>query len=147
MVLLKSSFSRRYSNFKLKNVDSAQANTTRSRHFFDKLAKTVEFCCNSSHIFCLHFILFQEACKDTIYAGKTPRSVSLPGVTYFANISAKTNLSAKPFLPVYQGPRWVSFIEKKNIKNLVTLLLKLKPMNQKVGWMKRQIYLLVSLLH
>ena len=32
------------------------------------------------------------ACKDKTYAGKTPRSVSLRGVTYFANISTKTNL-------------------------------------------------------
>ena len=49
----------------------------------------------------------------------TPRSVSLRGVTYIANISAKTNLSTKPFYPAYQGPRWVSFI--KMPKNIVTL--------------------------
>ena len=36
-----------------------------------------------------------------------PRSVSQRGVTYFAKISAKTSLSAKPFKPVYQRPRWV----------------------------------------
>ena len=38
-----------------------------------------------------------EACRDKIDAGKTPRSVSQRGVTYFANLSAKTNRSAKPF--------------------------------------------------
>ena len=38
IVLLKNSFSRRYSNFKLENFDSAQANTARSPIFFDKLA-------------------------------------------------------------------------------------------------------------
>ena len=43
----------------------------------------------------------------------TPRSVSICGVINFANISVKTNLSAKTFFPVYQGPRWVSFKEKK----------------------------------
>ena len=36
----------------------------------------------------------------------TPHSVSLCIVTYFANISAKTYILAKPFQPVYQGPRW-----------------------------------------
>ena len=50
----------------------------------------------------------------------TPHSVSLCRVTYFVNISAKTKLPAKPFWHVYQGPRWVSFIEK-NAKNLVTI--------------------------
>ena len=44
---------------------------------------------------------------------KNVSSVSLREVTYFANISAKTNLSAKPFYPVYQGHRRVSFIESK----------------------------------
>ena len=38
----------------------------------------------------------EEDCKDKIDAGKTPRSVSLRGVTYFTDISAKMNLSAKP---------------------------------------------------
>ena len=37
-----------------------------------------------------------EDCNDKIDAGKTPRSVCLRGVTYFASISAKMNLSAKP---------------------------------------------------
>ena len=35
--------------------------------------------------------------QNTVDAGKTPSSVSMRGVTYFANISDKTNLSAKPF--------------------------------------------------
>ena len=45
-----------------------------------------------------------------------PRIVSLRRVTYFANISAKTNISAKPFQLIQQRSRWVSFIEKKNAK-------------------------------
>ena len=39
------------------------------------------------------------------------------------NISAKVNLSAKPFQPVYQGHRWVGFM-KQLPKNPVTLPLK-----------------------
>ena len=58
-----------------------------------------------------------------MFENLTLRSVSLRGDTYFANISAKTNFSAKPFLLVYQGPRWVGFMDLKNDKNLVTLLL------------------------
>ena len=46
----------------------------------------------------------------------TLRSVSLRGDTYFANISAKTNFSAKAFLLVYQGPRWVGFMDLKMTK-------------------------------
>ena len=38
--------------------------------------------------FCFAFPL---RLKDKIDAGKTPRSVSLRRVTYFANISAQTN--------------------------------------------------------
>ena len=41
----------------------------------------------------------------------TPCSISQRGVTYFTNISAKTNLLAKPCQPVYQGPMWVLFIK------------------------------------
>ena len=48
-------------------------------------------------------------------------------VTYFANISAKTNLSAKSFLPVFMGPRWVRFIElKKAKKSCDTATLRMK---------------------
>ena len=39
----------------------------------------------------LAYVEIVHACKDTIEAGKIPSSVSLRGVTYFANISAKTN--------------------------------------------------------
>ena len=39
----------------------------------------------------LAYVEIVHACKDTIEAGKTPSNVSLRGVTYFANISAKTN--------------------------------------------------------
>ena len=35
----------------------------------------------------------------------------------------KTNLSAKPFQPVYQGPRWVNFIEKNAKKSRDTATL------------------------
>ena len=87
-------------------------------------------------IYFLFYLLFSIKArrgKDKIDAGKTPRSVgqfwiseifsknqhvglgvSLRGVTNFAKISAKTNLSAKPFWPVYQGLRRVSFIKEKN---------------------------------
>ena len=41
--------------------------------------------------------------------------------TYFANISAKTNLSAKPFQPVNQGLRWARFRKKKEPENLALL--------------------------
>ena len=44
------------------------------------------------------------------YSNLIPRSVSLRGVTYFVNISAKTNLSA--FSLFYREPRWVRFIKK-----------------------------------
>ena len=54
---------------------------------------------NCSHILKKKYSLSRqgEACRDKIDAGKTPRSVSQRGVTYFANLSAKTNRSAKPF--------------------------------------------------
>ena len=51
----------------------------------------------------------------------TPRSVSQRRVTYFANISAKTNLSANPFEPVNQGPRWVRFVKKMSTRDSATL--------------------------
>ena len=52
----------------------------------------------------------------------TPCNVILCGVTYFANIFAKTNLSAKPFQRVYQGPRWLGFIKNaKTSRDTVTL--------------------------
>ena len=41
--------------------------------------------------------------------------------TYFANISAKTNLSAKQFQPVNQGLRWARFRKKKEPENLALL--------------------------
>ena len=54
------------------------------------------------HMYLKNSILIQgmetgEACKDKIVPGKTLRSVSLRGYTYFANISAKTNFFEKPF--------------------------------------------------
>ena len=50
-------------------------------------------------------------CQST--QSPTLRSLSQRKDTYFANISEKTNLSAKPFQPVYQGPRWVQFMKYK----------------------------------
>ena len=48
----------------------------------------------ASIYFLTHLIFSRqgEASKDKIDAGKTPRSVSLRGFTYFAYLSAKTNL-------------------------------------------------------
>ena len=53
----------------------------------------------------------------------TPRSVSHRGVrlTYFAKISAKSNLSAKPFKPVFQGPSWIGVMKKCQSRDNATL--------------------------
>ena len=53
----------------------------------------------------------------------TPRSVSHRGVrlTYFAKISAKSNLSAKPFKPVFQGPSWIGVMKKCQSRDTATL--------------------------
>ena len=53
----------------------------------------------------------------------TPRRLTLRGFPYFATISAKTYLSAEPFQPVCQGPRWVRFIEKMQNKSRDTATL------------------------
>ena len=45
---------------------------------------------------------------------------------YFANIFAKTKKVAKPFLPVYMGPRWSFFEEKKGPKSRDTVPLRRK---------------------
>ena len=42
-------------------------------------------------VFAEIFDICGEACTDKIDAGKTPRRVSLSGVTYFANISEESN--------------------------------------------------------
>ena len=51
------------------------------------------------YIFLIKFSLSRlgEVWNEKIDDGKTPRSVNLRGVTYFANISAKTNFEEKPF--------------------------------------------------
>ena len=46
----------------------------------------------------------------------TWRTITLRRVTFFTNIFTKTNFSAKPFKTVYQGPKWVGFMEKENCK-------------------------------
>ena len=54
----------------------------------------------------------------------TTRNVSQPGVTYLANISAKINLSAKPFQTANQRPKWVRFMKKcKKSRDTATLIM------------------------
>ena len=67
------------------------------------------------------FIFFKVCIRAvSAWAELNPRSVSLCGITYFPNISAKTNFKKNHFNLLYQGPRWVRFMTK-NAKNLVTL--------------------------
>ena len=56
---------------------------------------------------CLH--------EGKFFARKTPRFVSQREDLYFANISAKAKLFAKPFEPVNQDPRWVLFVKNSRL--------------------------------